>query len=373
MARATVKQRYFVASQEIVDGRTVLVLLEEGKDTAACHNIMKGQDFASKQGKAGLPVRVCILRDEPAFMVRAKENDLARAIRAAAPQSADELLGLMARHGVNVTGEMEVQEVDAGVSLDPLPEDSTQDAPQEALEAPQAAPVAPPVPPAPPAPPTAPPAPPAAPAAAPEKKEVKYLDQLRIVPANYQALGHAQLLEVAQKIDGSIDGTCTKLACMAVIGKYLETGQRNVGTAPPAPAVPPGAEEESNDLLENPPSQDQPWNLVECPHCQSTVWQNDQAKMHDPVSDERGVYPEHNCPGYLNRQKPAAPAPPQGPPPGAAPPPPPPAQVQPPPAVAPQGGFTQGANSSGQAGPPPNNIGVPPGPPPPPPPPPPAQ
>jgi len=365
MARATVKQRYFVASQEIVDGKTVLTLLEEGKDTASCHNIMKGKEFAGQFSKLAKPVRVCILRDEPAYMVQAKPNELAQQIRRAAPESADKVLELMAGAGVDVTGDMEVTEVELAVSVHQPPAQSPQDAPGPA-------PAAEPVPEAPAAPPAAPQAPPAAPEApqepaapAPEpKKEEKFLDQLRIVPANYQALGHAQLLEVAQKIDQTIDGTCTKLACMAVIGKYLETGQRNVGSAPAAPAEAPV------DHTVVPPGEGFTQETCTPGQCGCIVWKGPDGKLYDAVEG----YPEHDCPAYLQAKGAAVPPPPPpGPPAGAAPPPPPPAQVEPPPAVAPSGGFTQGGSTSGEAKPPIGDIGVPPGPPPPPPPPPPAQ
>jgi hypothetical protein len=377
MPRATIKQRYFVASQEIVDGKTVLVLLEEGKDTAACHNTMKGKEFAGKHTGLNLPVRVCILRDEPAYMVQAKPNELAQEIRESHPESADQILGTMAKHGVDIAGEMEVSEVDLQVSVHQPPAQGPQDAPGPSPE-PTPAPEASAPPPEPMAAPQAPPQAPQEPTAPPPEpvKEVQYLDQLRIVPSNYQTLGHEKLLEIAMKIDQSIDGTCTKLACMAVIGKYLETGQRNVAGAAPAPTpepqAPPGAEAPV-DHSEVPPAEGFVQETCTPGQCGCIVWKGPNGSLFDAVEG----YPEHDCPAYIQSKAeaqstaaPPTPPPPPGPPAGAAPPPPPPAQVEPPPAVAPSGGFTQGGSTSGEA-PPQGDVGVPPGPPPPPPPPPP--
>jgi hypothetical protein len=289
----------------------------------------------------------------------------------------------MAAHGVNVTGDADVAEVASSVyfsgKIVEAPADTQE--PQGATEAqapmpePKAQPTAMQPPPGSQQPPPAVQQPPAAPA--PEIKEVKYLDQLRIVPANYQVLGHGALLVVAQKIDATIDGTCTKLACMAVIGKYLETGQRSVGKAPQAPPPPPPMPTQSalEAAMDMPPAQgfqQHGFQQVVCSgtSCGAVVWKGPGDKMYDAVPG----YPEHNCPDYVRmqaeRQSAAMPPVPPGPPAAAvkASPPPP---MQPPPAVAPSGGFTYGRPTSGQAPLPPRDLGVPPGPPPPPPPPPP--
>lgn len=362
MVRAVVKQRYFVATQEIKDGKTVLTLLEEAKDTGACHNLVKSKEFVQKYMAMSMPIRVCILRDEPAFMVQARPNELAMQIRSSAGSKADEILAIMAKNGVNVTEDTEVAEVESVVYLaghviaTPVDAQEAQESAEQTAQASEPQP-----------PPAAPAAPQAAPPAA-SKTEAKYIDQLKIVPANYQVLGHTTLLETAQKIDPTISGTCTKLACMAVIAKYLETGQRPAAKppAPPAPAVGPDV----TVFLTISPGPGYTPYVCEGSSCGASVWRGSSGKQLEMAPG----YPEHDCPDYVRwqaqRQSAAVPPVPPGPPPAAAPIPPPP--VQPPPVVAPTGGFSQGRGPSGQAMLPPRDLGVPPGPPPPPPPPPPA-
>jgi hypothetical protein len=179
--KQVVKQRYFVAAQSTQDGKTVLTLLAEGKDSTSCQAIMRSQEFVDTHMSDPSPVRVCILRDEPAIRIRMKPNALAQEISEAltgGPQ-ADRILSILAKHKVPVSGEVEAEEV---VEEMPEPrltveeqegaqEESEEPQAPETLESTESAPsedVSPvPEPPRPPEPPPAPEPQPQAPAAPP--------------------------------------------------------------------------------------------------------------------------------------------------------------------------------------------------------------
>lgn len=343
MAREKVKQRYFIAKQEVVDGNTVLTLLQEEKDTSACHNTMKSDDFGQKYGQMDTPVRVCILRDEPALMIQARPSELAEKIRAEAGDKADSILAILNSQGVATMGELEVVETSSDVVMG-------QTAPQTAEVQPQAVPAPAPVSPAPPKPtaPTAPQEPPPPPEPK-QQEEDKFVDANGIVPKGYQTLSHPELVRIAQKITPDVDGTVAKLACIAIIARYLETGE--LQTDEP--------KQEVVDYTAVPPGEGFELTNCEPGACGCVVWKDQNGKLYDAVEG----YPEHVCPATQKAAPadPPAPTGPPAPPAQAAPAPAPAAPVTPPPVVAPPSGFANGGAQSGQA------PGVPPIPPPPPP------
>jgi hypothetical protein len=316
-------------------GCVALILMEEGDDTAHCHRIMKSDEFATKHSNLQDPVRVVILRDEPAYRILSKPNELATKIREELrPTEAKTVLNLLADHDVPVTAKTEIVEEDIVTAV------SAPDAP--APETPQDAPGATEVPAAP-VPPPAPPqtveAPPVAPqvpqevaleqAPAPQVDEIGggpppgCLDERGLVHETFRTEDEAQLRAMAVGIAEAgfaPDGVTTesaqqmsKAACLLVINKYLEG-------------------------------------------CEKA----DQGASSEPSSGEPPATPEAP-PGPV---APPPPPPPSPPPPPPAPVPPP-APAAPPPAVAPvQGGLATGQNKSVQAPTPPP---APPAPPPPPP------
>lgn len=175
--RSKVPQRYFAAAQAVhKDGKVQLTLLEESKDTGSCHVLIRSQDFVNRYADLNLPVRVVIIREEPALCLVRKPNELAAKIQVAAGDRTEQVLKVLTEGGVSITGDVDFEDAEEPAALQRTQEEG-QEAPQgEAApaagsEVPAPPPSASEVPaasegPPPTAPPTPPPAPPLFPSAA---------------------------------------------------------------------------------------------------------------------------------------------------------------------------------------------------------------
>jgi len=356
MGKKVVQQKYYVAAQDVKDGKTIITLLEEGEDTPKCQRMMKSPEFAGKYAGLGLPVRVCILRDEPALRLKSVPNELARAIVKQFPERQGEVLQLLADHGVSVAGNVETEEVDVVVTLSN----------GNAQEPPGAAPAVAPVIEVPPGAESTLEGQPEAPASTPEPTPTPILtvDKSGLIPANYKELSQDQLLEIVKKIAAEADSTWTKVTCMAAIAQHLERETEALVT-PPEPQMAPN---EPSQFTQKPPGEGA-WENTVCDFCKALVWKNMDNRFFDQVEG----YPGHNCPDYMQwvaeQEAAIAPPPPQPPmtPPAAAPGPPPPKVVAPPAAPVPPPvdapvSMEEGPTQSGQAHTPPgvgNTMGMP--------------
>jgi hypothetical protein len=292
MAKKTVPQHYWVAAQRLVDGKLQLTLLEQaedGKGVAGCMAIIKSPEFASKYRSLGLPVRICIIRAEPALRLVARDNNLATAVKGIdglETEIAEQVLSVLGANGVDVSGEVTLEEVQEGPSEAPGATLPNQDSGVGSVPGTPAGAM--------PAPPTVPSMgeasaradevaqAAAAPAPTPPPVPQEFMDGQCIVPVGWKTLNSlASVQAIAAKIDPAVNESWQLAACQHVIQKYLATGIL-------------GGPDQS------PPDASGGWVKEACPHCGMMTWKAASGDMRkDPVSG----YQEHSCQGYLKARK----------------------------------------------------------------------
>jgi len=268
MARKAVQQRYFIAEQTPGQGgHTLLRLVEEQKDAAECRKRMKSQEFAEEHGDIVNPLRVTIIRSEPAVVLVRKPSQITKDIATAAGDCTDDVVKVLVKHGISVGGSTVAKDMDAPIDLE-APQTSKSEVSEtetvtESAKQETAPPVAPPV-------------------TAPVPPETAVSPPFAMPPAMPPA---APLVAPP------------------------------VAVAPPPTVAPPPVGQSTapaRDPEALPPDDRRVWSRAQCPKCLLPTWYDTgQQKWFDKKSG----YPEHVCAQTQPPTPPTPPGFPTGPPP----------------------------------------------------------